>query len=129
MKKISLTIGAIIIVIMSGMAGMYYSFSVFSSSYEGAQANLSFGQLKELRQIKSDLDKGCEQQAIDRLSHAIDEEKMSIAEYTQANDDPELQAYITLRDNKLWEELKTYNVDWSKTWSIAGCDEIKRDKR
>jgi len=122
LKKTSFFVG-VIVVIMFGMAGMYYSMSKFSSSFEGAQAKLSFGQLKRLRQIKSDLDKGCGQQAHNRLSHAIDEEKMLIAEYIQSNDDPELQAYITQRDSKLWKELKSYNVDWGKKWSISGCDE------
>jgi len=125
LRRLLFVVAILIVAFISGIAGMYFCKN-YSNSLEGVQASLSFGHLKRLRQIKLDLDKGCEQQAFDRLLHSIDEEKMLMAEYIQNNSDPELKSYIFKRDKELWGELKIYSIDWGKTWSISGCDEITR---
>ena len=125
MKKLLIVTSFIVVSFVSLMIGSYYSSSHLSDEFERAQASLSFGQLTTLRKIKSDFSNKCEQQVLERLTHAIDEEKMLIAEYIQSTDDEKLQEYISLRDPELLESLVSYRIDWDKKWTIAGCDKLR----
>lgn len=126
-KNILLLLLIVGIAFLSAIAGSYLTRMHFESSLQGAQAVLSFGQLKILRQIKLDLKMGCERQALDRLSFAIDEKKMLIAEYLQTIEDAEFEKYIIKRDPELLNELKKYHINWDKKLLIKGCDKIKSD--
>ncbi len=46
-----------------------------------------------------------------------------MAEYLQKTEDITFEDYVALRDSGLVQRLQTYDVDWSKEWTIPACDE------
>lgn len=92
-----------------------------AKSVERMQAELSFAHLKVYRDIKSDFMSGCKPRVESRLEHAIDEQKMLMAEYVQSVSDESFKDYINMRDKGLIEELISYEVNWDKTWILPDC--------
>ncbi|MFK8028300.1 MAG: hypothetical protein AB8C40_09615 [Gammaproteobacteria bacterium] len=92
-----------------------------AKSIDGVQAKLAFTHKDTYQKIKSDLIAGCNDNASTRLTHAIDEQMMLMAEYLQSSNNIQLEEYINLRDPKLLGKLRSYKVDWNKTWQVPKC--------
>ena len=108
-------------IVISFLFGVVLSKRGIARSVEQLQAELSYSHLKIYRNLQSDFLSGCRSRFESRLEHAIDEQKMLMAEYVQSVSDEKFEDYITLRDSNLIEELRTYKVDWRKTWSLPAC--------
>lgn len=122
MRKILVTIFFVGALIVSVWFGAYISSKKIANSVEGLQAELAFAHLVTYRKIHNDVAQGCNKQALDRLSHAIDEQKMLMAEFVQAVNDSSFNEYVTIRDPDLIGELSVYEVDWNKSWEIPICN-------
>ncbi|QMU60554.1 MAG: hypothetical protein GKR92_02120 [Gammaproteobacteria bacterium] len=93
-----------------------------SKTIDGMQTQLAFGHKKTYDEIYADLNNGCKKAALSRLSFAMDEQMMLMADYFQSNNDSRLEDYIKLRDPNLINTLHSYKVDWKKTWKISPCN-------
>jgi hypothetical protein len=120
--KTKIIIAFVLLSVSSFWLGSYVSTAWINQSINELQAELAFSHLETYEAIKSDLDKKCEEQSLIRLHHAIDEQKMLMAEYVKDYDDLEFAKYISLRYPSLIDELKDYDVNWNKKWSVPNCD-------
>ncbi len=124
MNKFTITLTSIIaicLVIAVFWFGGYIASNLTAKSMQGAQAKIAFAHMDAFKDIYSDLNSGCKEQALVRLEHFIDEQKMLMAEHVQHTHDKEFEEYISLRDPILIDELKTYNVNWDKKWIVPKC--------
>jgi peptidoglycan hydrolase CwlO-like protein len=122
MKKTFIVVLLFSAIIASFFLGANLSKKAIARSIEQLQAELSFGHLKMYSDIQSDLKSNCRSRADSRLEFVINEQKMRMAEYVQNNViDKKFEDYITLRDSNLIEELRSYEVDWSKEWILPNC--------
>ena len=127
MKKTIVVVISISVIVISFFLGANLSERGIEKSVKQLQAELSFAHLKNYRDLQADLLSNCGTRLESRLKFVIDEQKMLMAEYVQNNViDEKFEDYITLRDSNLIEELRSYKVDWSKTWTLPAC---KHDKK
>lgn len=99
-----------------GKQGIGYALDV-------TQGELAFNHLKRYQVIKSDLEMGCLDEALEKLHFSIDEQMMLLAEYVQHHKVDAIDAYIAKRDETLLDRLKTYEIDWEKKWVEKTCQE------
>jgi hypothetical protein len=105
----------------SFLFGWWVSKHGFSNEAESVQAEINFGHLETYKDLKSDFLGHCAQRLEARLDHAIDTQKMLIAEHLRNAGDKRLRDYIKLRDEKLLVELQTYDINWTKEWVLPDC--------
>lgn len=114
------------------VALVFYLFG-FSNARQGVgyaldvtQGELAFNHYKRYVKIKSDLEVGCFDEAVDKLEFSIANQKTILAEYIQHHGVNEIKAYIYKRDPDLLEELKSYEIDWEKKWTENSCNQGSR---
>ncbi|MBA4503451.1 hypothetical protein [Marinobacterium marinum] len=100
-----------------GKQGISYALDV-------TQGELAFNHLKRYRVIKEDLESGCLEEALEKLSFYVDEQMMLLAEYVQHHKVEAINSYIAKRDDTLLGQLKSYEIDWKKEWVEKKCQEI-----
>lgn len=122
MKKTFIVILLISVVVASFFLGANLSRKSIARSIEQLQAELSFAHLDNYRDLQSYFLSGCKTRVESMLEFVIHEQKMLMAEYVQNNViNEKFENYITLRDSNLIEELRSYEVDWSKEWKLPSC--------
>jgi len=121
MKKTFIVVLLITSVAVSFFFGVNLTKSGIARSVERMQASLSFSHLQVYRNLQSDFLSGCKSRLESRLEQIIDEQNMRMAEYVQNTNDKSFEDYINLRDDNLINELRSYEVDWKKTWTLPDC--------
>lgn len=121
MKKVITGVVFISAILASFWFGMSHSKNQISKSADRMQAELSFGHLQEYKNLQSDFLSGCNSRVKSRLEFMINEQKMLIAEHVQNVSDQKFEDYINKRDNKLIQELQSYEVNWDKSWTLPNC--------
>jgi hypothetical protein len=122
MNKVLYIIGVISLVALGNWFGVIGVQNKLSKSIDKVQATSSYAHLVSLLELESDQLSGCDERVNVRLQQAISEQKMLIAEYIQSADDKQFENYISQRSSGLENELKSYIIDWNKTWTIPSCD-------
>lgn len=123
--KIIIAFAILIMSIFFFWLGSYLSSNKIHQSINELQAQLAFSHLVTYEELKLELENGCNEQSLLRLRHAIDAQKMLMAEYVQTYNDKEFSSYISLRSSSLIDELAEYEINWNKKWSIPNC--VKKD--
>ncbi len=121
MKITFIVVLLISLAIASFFLGMNVSKKGVEISFDRTQAKLSFHHLNIYSDLQSDFMSDCRSRVESRLKHAIDEQKMLMAEYVQNISDEKFEDYINLRDSSLMDELRAYEVNWDKTWTLPDC--------
>ena len=122
MKKIGIALIVVVIGLGSFVIGMHWMKNKISRSAEEMEATLSFSHWKNYRRIRDDVSSGCISRAIARLNQAIEEQEMLMAEYVQGGASKKFERYIELRNDRLLQRLRDYEVDWGKEWQIPACE-------
>lgn len=122
MRNYIIWFSVFIVIVLSFFAGMHFSKIGIARSVGQLQAELSYGHLKHYKDLQSDLRSNCKPRAESRLEFMINEQKMLMAEYVQKNHDEKFENYVNKRDKDLVAELRTYNVDWDKEWTLPDCN-------
>ena len=126
MKKLFSIILIIILCGLTFLIGAYSNRHIPNKLLGGVQAKLNFANLKSLQEIDLYLKNNCLETAGEMLQFSIDEKKMLIAEYLQLNKDKELEKYISFRDQKVFNELMLYKINWDKKIELSDCEKEKQ---
>ena len=113
---------AILMLLASFWGGGYISSNRLITSVHGMQAKLAFRHFTAYEEVRAYVHSGCASQAIERLDFLIDQQKMLMAEYIQEWNDVEFEEYVSSRYLGLIEDLRRYDIDWSKELIVTRCD-------
>jgi hypothetical protein len=90
--------------------------SVSNVQLEGVQAMLNFNHLDEERRLQSLLAKGCVDASSKEVDIQINLDKEVIADLLRRATDSDAIKYISDRDPKLIDELKSFKNKYGKSW-------------
>ena len=126
MKKLALITLYIVSIVLAFLAGgqLSYKHSLegFSVALDETQAMLWFNHLLQFREIEADLEiRGCEEVALEKTRIAIDGELRLLSSFHQEYPDSSLNKYITDRDAKLLDRLKSFTSKYGDSWTVPQC--------
>ena len=122
-KKLLFIVG---LFVFSFFVGFKVSYNIWSERFSEdvliVQARKVKNNLIDLQEIHSLIIKNCFVGAEEMLANNIDHHLMYLSEYIDSFPAGELAEEITNHDPELLEIIKSKKVNWSKTYTVKGCD-------